>query len=113
MRLWLDLVRLAPPGWVAPAATLLALAAYQDGDSVLANLAIDRALDDDPGHQLAGMVRAVLGLGIPPQRLTADLQQIAAQVLPDLTAPSPDAQAAPGLPAVTDETHDQLNDRRM
>jgi Domain of unknown function (DUF4192) len=112
VRLWLDLVRIAPPGWVAPVATLLALAAYQDGDSVLANLAIDRALDDDPGHRLAGMVRAVLGLGIPPQRLTADLQQIAAQVLPDLAAPSPDAQAAPGLPAVTDES-DEIHDRRM
>jgi hypothetical protein len=85
VRLWRDLVRAAPPGWVAPAATLLALAAYRGGDGVLANLAIDRALDDDPRYPLAGLVRDMLALGIPPERLTADLQAIADQVLLPLT----------------------------
>ena len=106
VRLWLDLVRMAPPGWVAPAATLLALAAYRDGDSVLANLAIDRALDDDPRYPLAGMVLAIFGLGIPPQQLTRDLQEMAEKVQRPLTLASADPHTAPDPPAAAGVTEE-------
>ncbi|HEY6797274.1 MAG TPA: DUF4192 domain-containing protein [Kineosporiaceae bacterium] len=117
VHLWRDLVRLAPPGWVAPVATLLALAAYQRGDSVLANLALDRALDDDPRHRLAGMVRQVLRMGLPPDRLAADLQETAPQVLSQLALPRTNPPATPGdtpggTPGGRDAGHGH-HDRRM
>jgi hypothetical protein len=43
-RMWIDVVRRACPGYVAPAASLLAFVAWRDGHGVLANLALDRAL---------------------------------------------------------------------
>jgi hypothetical protein len=67
--LWHGLVRIAPTGWVAPAATLLALASYQRGDGTLAQLAADRALDDDPDYTLADMINRALRVGLPPHEL--------------------------------------------
>jgi Domain of unknown function (DUF4192) len=43
-RLWTDLVRRAQPGYVAAPASLLAVAAWQEGNGALANIALDRAL---------------------------------------------------------------------
>ena len=48
-RLWTDVVRRAQPGYVAAPASLLAFTAWQAGDGALANIALDRALADDPG----------------------------------------------------------------
>ena len=48
-RLWIDVVRRAQPGHVAAPAALLAFVAWQTGDGALANVALDRALADDPG----------------------------------------------------------------
>jgi hypothetical protein len=65
-RLWTDLVRRACPGYVAPAASLLAFTAWQAGNGVLANLALDRALADDPDYSMAKLLRQVIAAGAPP-----------------------------------------------
>jgi hypothetical protein len=85
--LWLDLLASAPPGWAAPAATLLAVASYQRGDGVLALLALERALDDDPGYALAKLLDQVLALGIPPVTVV-DLLRSAAEENPLTAAPT-------------------------
>jgi hypothetical protein len=69
-RLWTDLVRRARPGYVAPAATLLALTAWQGGDGALANLALDRALADIPDYPMALLIRDALAAGAPPSIAT-------------------------------------------
>ncbi|HEX2810518.1 MAG TPA: DUF4192 domain-containing protein [Kineosporiaceae bacterium] len=75
VRLWLDLLPAAPPGWVAPVATLLAAAVYQRGDGALAVLALERALADDPGYGLARLLQHVATIGVPPNALTHVLTQ--------------------------------------
>ena len=81
LHLWHDLLAMAPQDWAAPVATLLAMTAYQRGDSPLANLAIDRALTDAPDYRMAALFRQALVVGIPPTRITADLQALSDQLL--------------------------------
>jgi len=66
LRLWQDLTKLAQPGYVAAPASLLALVAWQCGNGALANVALDRALADDPAYQMAGLLRLALDSGAPP-----------------------------------------------
>lgn len=68
--LWHDLIRLAPPGHVAPVATVIAVLAYQRGDGVMAAIATDHALTDRPGYGLARLVQASLHHAIPPEAIT-------------------------------------------
>src|SRR5581483_1630769 len=49
-RLWLDVTRRAQPGYAAAPAALLAFVAWKSGDGALANVALDRALGDDPDY---------------------------------------------------------------
>lgn len=65
-RLWTDVVRRAQPGHIAAPASLLAFVAWQDGNGVLANVALDRALADDPGYSMATLLRQVISAGAPP-----------------------------------------------
>jgi Domain of unknown function (DUF4192) len=65
-RLWTDVVRRAQPGHVAAPASLLAFVAWQAGNGVLANVALDRALADDPGYSMATLLRQVISAGAPP-----------------------------------------------
>ena len=69
-RLWTDLVGRAQPGYVAAPASLLAVAAWQGGDGALANVALDRALADDPAYSLAVLLRDLLDAGVPPSAAT-------------------------------------------
>jgi hypothetical protein len=66
LRMWTDAVRHAPPGYVAAPASLLAFVAWQAGNGPLANVALDRALADDPGYVMADLLRKVVGAGAPP-----------------------------------------------
>ena len=66
------LVRLVagcPPEWVAPVATVLAWHAYSEGDGATARVALDRALEGDPGYSLALMLDRALDAGVPPSVL--------------------------------------------
>jgi hypothetical protein len=66
LRLWTDLTRHATPGYVAAPASLLAFTAWQDGNSALGNLALDRAQADDPDYTMAQLIRDALTAGLPP-----------------------------------------------
>jgi hypothetical protein len=80
LRLWTDLTRRARPGYVAPVASLLAFAAWQCGNGALANIALERALADDPGYSMARLLRGVLDAAVPPRlaRLPMTPQDVAA-----------------------------------
>jgi hypothetical protein len=65
-RLWTTLTHLAPPGHVTAPAALLAFTAWQDGNGVLANLALDRAQADSPADNAARVLRTALESGAPP-----------------------------------------------
>jgi len=79
-RLWTDVVRRAQPGHVAGPASLLAFVAWQSGEGALANLALDRALADDPDYSMATLLRQVISAGAPPSmaRLPMTPEEVAA-----------------------------------
>jgi hypothetical protein len=79
-RLWTDVVRRAQPGHVAAPASLLAFVAWQCGDGALANVALDRALADDPSYSMALLLRQVISAGAPPSlaRLPMSPEEVAA-----------------------------------
>ncbi len=68
-QLWLALVRATPAPERAEPAALLACTAYLRGDGALAGLALEVALDSRPEHALAGLLRAALDGGLPPDLL--------------------------------------------
>ena len=80
IRLWTDVVRRAQPGYTAAPASLLAFVAWQDGNGVLANIALDRALEDMPGYSMATLLRQVITAGAPPSmaRLPLTPDEVAA-----------------------------------
>src|SRR5260370_26481652 len=79
-RLWIDVTRRAQPGHVAAPAALLAFVAWQSGDGALANVALDRALADDPRYSIALLLRQVISAGAPPSlaRLPMTPEEVAA-----------------------------------
>jgi Domain of unknown function (DUF4192) len=79
-RLWIDVVRRAQPGYVAAPAALLGFVAWQSGEGALANVALDRALADDPGYSMAQLLRQVITAGAPPSlaRLPMTPEEVAA-----------------------------------
>ena len=70
----------AQPGYVAAPASLLAFTAWQGGNGALANVALDRALADDPGYSMAQLLRDVIDAGTPPSmaRLPMTPEEVAA-----------------------------------
>jgi hypothetical protein len=66
VKLWTDVVRRAQPRYVAAPASLLAFVAWQSGNGALANVALDRALADDPRYSMALLLRQVITAGAPP-----------------------------------------------
>ena len=64
--LWRDLVRRAPRELLPAAGSLLAFAAWLDGDGALAWCALDRVASVDPGYRMAGFVGALLERAVPP-----------------------------------------------
>jgi Domain of unknown function (DUF4192) len=80
LRLWTDLTRLARPGYVAAPASLLAFVAWQAGDGALGNVALDRALADNPRYSMALLLREALDSGAPPSmaRLPMTPEEVAA-----------------------------------
>ena len=53
---------------------------WQSGDGALANVALDRALADDPGYSMALLLRQVISAGTPPSmaRLPMTPEEVAA-----------------------------------
>jgi hypothetical protein len=79
-RLWIDVTRRAQPGYVSAPASLLAFVAWQAGDGALANVALDRALADEPQYSMALLLRQVITAGAPPSlaRLPMTPEEVAA-----------------------------------
>ena len=77
LELWRELVRRALlPGLAAPVATLLAACAYLDhGNGALANVALDRALVDQPAYAMAQYLLAMLEGGIAPSTVREWLEE--------------------------------------
>ncbi|CAN2192587.1 Protein of unknown function DUF4192 [Candidatus Nanopelagicaceae bacterium] len=65
--MWRELLRLAPRGFVAPIACIVAAMAYESGDGALAQKALDRAFDDNQHYPLASLLRRVFNAGWPPE----------------------------------------------
>jgi hypothetical protein len=65
-RLWTDATRRAAPAYAAAPASLLAFAAWQCGEGALANIAVERALEDDPEYSMAHLIGHALEAGLPP-----------------------------------------------
>ncbi len=80
LRLWADLVRRSCPAYRPAPASLLAFTAWQAGDGALANIALDLALEADPGYSLALLLRDIMEAGVPPAaaRLPMTPEQVAA-----------------------------------
>ena len=80
LRLWTDLTRLARPGTWRHQPALLAFVAWQAGDGALANVALDRALADNPRYSMALLLREALDSGAPPSmaRLPMTPEEVAA-----------------------------------
>jgi uncharacterized protein DUF4192 len=99
LRLWIDVVRRAQPGHVAAPAALLAFVAWQTGDGALANVALDRALADDPSYSMALLLRQVIGAGAPPALARLPMT-------PEEVAASYDGAEDEAFPVGPDDDHD-------
>lgn len=68
-RLWSDVLRRCVPAFAAPAAMLVAYAAWRSGNGVRARIALDRALDADPAYRAAKLMGEILDRGLSPESL--------------------------------------------
>jgi len=80
--MWRDLLRIAPPKFVAPVASLFASIAYENGEGALAHRALDRAIEDEPEYSLARLLRRVFSSGWPP----SGFAQLRSELHPRVTA---------------------------
>jgi hypothetical protein len=58
----------APPTHVAAVAAVAGLFAWQKGDGIRSETALDRAIKSNPDHGLANLVRTAVRAGLPPQK---------------------------------------------
>ena len=79
--MWRDLMRLAPPKFIAPVASLFAAIAYENGEGALAHRAIDRAIEDQPDYSLARLLRRVFSSGWP----ASGFRQLRSELHPRVT----------------------------
>lgn len=70
LSLWSELLAIAPAGYRAPVATVLALLRYENGDSQGARAMLERALCDDPHYSLAHLLQKTFAAGWPPEAFT-------------------------------------------
>jgi hypothetical protein len=101
-----QLVRSAPDEHVAPASTVLAIVHWMRGDGARANVALDRAMADNPEYSLGCMVRAALRSGLPPQSwrdamsgLSRDTCRRGMDAPGPAAAPAPAALSTPPVPS--------------
>lgn len=70
LELWRDLLEVAPSGYRAPVATVLALLKYESGDIESAQATLEVALCDDPHYSLAHLLQKSFSAGWPPEAFT-------------------------------------------
>lgn len=66
-----DLCACCPLRWAVAPLTVLASYSWWRGDGALTRIALDRALEGDPGYRLALLLERVVDLSIRPARATA------------------------------------------
>ncbi len=66
---WAEVLRRAAPELIAAPGSLLAFAAWRDGQGALAAVALERVLTDHPDYSLAVLLDDLLRRGVPPSRL--------------------------------------------
>jgi len=71
--LWTECTRRAPSPLDAFPAALVAVCSWLRGDGAMANTALDRALDSEPGNPLATVLRDALDACVAPRQLRAML----------------------------------------
>jgi Domain of unknown function (DUF4192) len=71
LALLVALARYADGALAAPVCTVLAWVAYAQGNGALANVAIDRALDAEPGYEMARLLEGAMGGLIRPSAIRA------------------------------------------
>ncbi|MFI6504254.1 DUF4192 domain-containing protein [Nonomuraea typhae] len=71
--LWKDLTRRLEPRFVPAAASLLAMSSWRAGDSVLAVIALERALTIDPAYSMANLLMQALQHLLSPAMLRGRL----------------------------------------
>jgi hypothetical protein len=84
--LWRSLLPLAPAGCVAPIATVLAAVAFESGDGVLAQRAIDCAFDDRMNYPMAALLRQAMEAGWAPSAMTSMRKDLRAAVVATVRA---------------------------
>ncbi|SDF04364.1 protein of unknown function [Blastococcus aurantiacus] len=73
--LWTECTRRAPSPLDAFPAALVAVCSWLRGDGAMANIALDRALDSEPGNPLAGLLEDALSACVAPWQLRALLAE--------------------------------------
>jgi hypothetical protein len=76
-QLWAECTRRAPAPLDAAPATLLAVSAWLRGDGAMANVALTRALDSEPGYGLARLLADALAACVTPSELRVLLAEAA------------------------------------
>ena len=66
--MWRTVVRRVDRAYLAAPASLLAYTAYLHGDGVLANFALERAQQADPGSTLADLLRQMIEMAVPREK---------------------------------------------
>jgi hypothetical protein len=79
-QLWTECTRRAPVPLDAAPATLLAVSAWLRGDGAMANVALGRALDAEPGYGLALLLSQALAACVPPAELRELLHAASARL---------------------------------
>ena len=85
-QLWTECTRRAPAPLDAAPATLLAVSAWLRGDGAMANVALARALDSEPGYGLATLLSDALAACITPAELRGLLTRRPPARRPDSTS---------------------------
>lgn len=88
------LARQADLADAAPVCTVLAWVAYADGHGALANVAVERALEADPGYEMARLIQDAMSRMITP----AEIRALTVDVREDLRVEAPPAQEPAGPP---------------
>nr|WP_042181059.1 DUF4192 domain-containing protein [Kibdelosporangium sp. MJ126-NF4]CEL14779.1 hypothetical protein [Kibdelosporangium sp. MJ126-NF4]CTQ96592.1 hypothetical protein [Kibdelosporangium sp. MJ126-NF4] len=108
---WSELTRALPDPYRAEPACLLALTAFLRGDGVLAGVAVEAALDANPEHTFANLLRSSMDFGLPPDSVASAVAQAFTepQEVLETHTPSPTETGAqsppPVAPPATMEIH--------
>ncbi|MET0135836.1 MAG: DUF4192 domain-containing protein [Kibdelosporangium sp.] len=80
---WMELTRAMPRPYRAEPASLLAVLAFLRGDGALAGVALEAALEAQPRHMIAYLLRQSMDLGLPPAEVAAAIASGAREHAPD------------------------------